>query len=120
MYKITKSDKTTELHESLHWCKHQEKNDIMISCDESEGEVILSLDQSVFYNVNFKPVIHERFEMVTVEEMRWYPIVTEQNLNAKLAVVELVEQQQIDKLDNQLALAELIESIMSATAEGGE
>ena len=83
MFKITKSDKSTELHESLRWCKYQEKNDIMISCDESEGEAILSLDQSVFYNVNFKPVIHENFEMVTVEEMRWYPIVD--NLDVQTA-----------------------------------
>lgn len=33
-------------------------------------------------------------------------------LNTKLATAELVEQQQVDKLNNQLALAEVIESIM--------
>lgn len=83
MYKITKLDRSTELHESLHWCKYQEKNDIMVSCDADEGEVVLSLDQSAFYNVNFKPVIHENFEMVMVEEMRWYPIVD--NLDVQTA-----------------------------------
>lgn len=112
MYKITKSDGTIELHENLKWCKYQENNDIYILCDLEEGEAILSLDQSVFYNVNFKPVIHENFELVVVEELRWYPIVTEQELNAKLAMAELVEQQIFDKTNTQLALAELIESIM--------
>lgn len=115
MYKITKSDGSIELHENLRWCKYQEKNDILISCDIDDGEAILSLDQSVCYNVNFKPVIHENFEIVTVEEMRWYPIVTEQDLNAKLAVAELVEKQIADKNEAQLALAELIEMIL----EGG-
>lgn len=112
MYKITKFDGSTEFHESLHWCKYQEKNDVMISCAADEGEVILSLDQSVFYNVNFKPAVHDDLEVVMVEEMRWYPIVTEQELNTKLAMAELVEQQISDKTDTQLALAELIESIM--------
>lgn len=111
MYKIIKNDGTELIVDKLKWVKHQTKNDLMILCDESEGDAILSPDQSEIYNVNGKFPIKD-FEVASVEELNWYPIVTEQDLNVKLAMAELVEQQINDKTETQLALAELIESIM--------
>ncbi len=42
MYKIIKNDILIEYQEKLHWVKYQERNNLLISCNENEGQAILA------------------------------------------------------------------------------
>lgn len=90
MYQIIKNGGVIELQETLSWVKHQAKNDIVISCDEEDGQAILCgayitdetgksvwAENSVIYSVVGKPQFKD-YEFVTANELKWYPILTKQ------------------------------------------
>jgi len=95
MYQIIKNGEVVELQEKLSWVKHQAKNDILISCSEEDGQGILCgsnvVDEegnsawqanSVIYSVVGKPQCKD-FEYVEVNEIKWYPISTQQSSDIK-------------------------------------
>ena len=90
MYQIVKDGKVIELQEKLSWVKYQAKNDIVISCNEEEGQGILCgayitdengksvwNENAVIYSVVGKPQFKD-CEFVTANELKWYPISTKQ------------------------------------------
>lgn len=90
MFQIIKNGEAIEVQEKLHWVKDQ-KNGVLISCEEKDGQGILSADQSVIYSVIGKPQLRE-FEFVGVEEVKWYSVTDQQRADIDyLAIIAEVE-----------------------------
>ena len=89
MYEIKKDGVTLELQDSLSWVRDQ-KNGVLISCDEKDGVGILVgsyhknedgneifQKNSVIYSVVGKPQLRD-FEFVEANEIKWYPVSAQQ------------------------------------------
>jgi len=85
-----KNGEVIELQEKLSWVMYQIKNDIIISCNEEDGQGILVgayvIDEqgksvwqanSVVYSVVGKPQCLE-YEYAEINEIKWYPLATQQ------------------------------------------
>lgn len=68
MYKITvDSDNLTYYQDKLQYVKYQEKNDLMLLCDKSEAQGILSHDGSEIYTLNSEYHLKELYKLCTIE-----------------------------------------------------
>ena len=90
MYQIIKNSEVVELQEKLSWVMFQAKNDIMVSCNEEDGQGVLCgsnvADEegvsawqanSIVYSVVGKPQCKD-LDYVEIQDIKWYPIATQQ------------------------------------------
>lgn len=52
-YKVMKDGKVIDVLDSLTYVKYQEKHNIMVVCDESEAQAIVSSDGSYIWHVDY-------------------------------------------------------------------
>jgi hypothetical protein len=52
-YKVLKDNKVIDVLDHLVFCKYQEKHGIMLLCDESEAQAIVSSDGSYIWHVKW-------------------------------------------------------------------
>lgn len=76
MFEIVKNGTTIELQDSLTWVRDQ-KNGVIITCDEKDGIGMLSADKSKIYSVIGKPQLRD-FEFVEINEIKWFPVAQKQ------------------------------------------
>lgn len=80
MYKITvESESLTYYQENLQYVKYQEKNDLMLMCDESEAQGILSQDGSEIYTLNSEYHLKETYKLCKIETVDTYSELNEIN-----------------------------------------
>lgn len=99
MYQIIKNGEAIDLQEKLSWVKYQVKNDIVISCNEEDGQGILCggyvidengntvwQENSVIYSVVGKPQCID-YEYVEINEMKWYAVSKQQRADIDFIAV---------------------------------
>lgn len=90
MYKITiESENLTYYQEKLQYVKYQEKNDLMLMCDESEAQGILSQDGSQIYSLNKNYRLKEEYPVCTVTEISFDQFLREYNEQQKAETARL-------------------------------
>lgn len=86
MYEIIKNGEVIELQEKLDWVRLEKKNDIMVSCNEEDGQAILSKDKSTIYAIVSKPQVKD-FEIVEINEIKWYTVSEQQRADIDFIAV---------------------------------
>ena len=89
MYRVIKSDNTTELLSQLQYV-YKQKNGVIVRCDKDKAQGIISKDNSTIYSFNDTPLSNS-YEMVSVEEIDNVEFMLQQQTNIELALVELYE-----------------------------
>ena len=89
MFKVIKSDNTTELIIRLKYVRRQ-KNGVMIICDKENAQGIISQDNDTIYA--FKDTdIENDYEVVEVEEIDDIEYMLQQQTDMELAMAEIYE-----------------------------
>lgn len=84
-YKVLKDGKVIDVLDHLTFVKYQKKHDIMVLCDESEAQAIVSSDESNIWHLKWLfniPV--DGYDTVELEEIDKYEYkkLQEQNVSA--------------------------------------
>lgn len=72
-YKVMKNNKVIDVLEKLIFLKYQPKHQIMVICDESEAQAILSSDKNtIWHESTLYKIPVEGYDTVTLEEIDIY------------------------------------------------
>lgn len=72
-YKVLKDGKVIDILDQLFYVKHQMKHDIMLLCEKSEANAILSSDGThVWYEKSLEPLEYKNFDTVELEQIDVY------------------------------------------------
>lgn len=83
-YKVMKDDKVIDLLSNVIYLKYQPKHDIMILCDESEAQAILSSDgEDIWHEKTLRRVPVDKYETVELIEIDKYDYRQLKGLNGK-------------------------------------
>jgi hypothetical protein len=83
-YKVLKDNKVIDVLDHLVFCKYQKKHDIMLLCDESEAQAIVSSDGSYIWHVRgFYHIPVNGYDTVVLEEIDEYEYKQLKALNMK-------------------------------------
>lgn len=90
MYKITvESENLTYYQEKLQYVKYQEKNNLMLLCDKSEAQGILSHDGSQIYSLNKGYHLKEEYPVCIATEISFDQFLKEYNEQQKAETARL-------------------------------
>lgn len=85
-YKVIKDNKVIDVLDKLIFLKYQKKHDIMIICNESEAQAILSSDKKhIWHEETLYKVPVEGYDTVRLEEINKYEYEKLKMLNGKTA-----------------------------------
>ena len=74
-YKVLKNNKVIDVLDHLVFVKHQKKHNIMVVCDKSEAQAIVSSDASRIWHVNwlFKVPVdgYDTVELIEIDEYEY-------------------------------------------------
>jgi hypothetical protein len=74
-YKVLKDSKVIDVLDHLVFCKYQEKHGIMLLCDESEAQAIVSSDGSYIWHVKWLYKIpvggYDTVDLVEIDEYEY-------------------------------------------------
>jgi hypothetical protein len=74
-YKVLKDNKVIDVLDHLVFCKYQEKHGIMLLCDESEAQAIVSSDGSYIWHVKWLYKIpvdgYDTVELIEIDEYEY-------------------------------------------------
>lgn len=90
-YKVMKNNKVIDVLDRLIFLKYQIKHGIMLFCDESEAQAILSSDGNTIWHVKgFYKVPVDGYDTVNVEEIDEYEYkrLRMLNLNTPEAIID--------------------------------
>lgn len=83
-YKVMKNNKVIDVLEKLIFLKYQPKHQIMVICDESEAQAILSSDKNtIWHESTLYKIPVEGYDTVTLEEIDVYEYRSLKVLNGK-------------------------------------
>ena len=83
-YKVMKNNKVIDVLDRLIFLKYQPKHNIMVFCDESEAQAILSSDQnSIWHEVSMYKIPVSGYDTVRLEEIDNYEYRQLKMLNMK-------------------------------------
>ena len=86
-YKVIKNDRVIDVLENLSYVKYQKKHNIMISCDQSDAQGIISSNGQYIWHVdwlyNFPDEAKGRYDIVSLEEIDEYEYKQLRVLNMK-------------------------------------
>lgn len=83
-FKVIKDDKVIDVIDNPMYIKYQKKHDIMLLCDESEAEGIVSSDQKYYWHVDVFPRIEKKgIDTVSLVEIDQYEYDRLKMLNGK-------------------------------------
>ena len=83
-YKVMKNNKVIDVLDRLIFLKYQPKHNIMVFCDESEAQGILSSDQnSIWHEVSMYKIPVSGYDTVRLEEIDNYEYRQLKMLNMK-------------------------------------
>lgn len=69
-YKVIKNRQVIDVLDSLHYVKYQLKHKILLLCDESEAQGILSSDcNTAWHTTDLLPFPVDKYSTVTLEEI---------------------------------------------------
>ena len=69
-YKVMKNNKVIDVLDRIIFLKYQPKHNIMVFCDESEAQAILSSDQnSIWHEVSMYKIPVSGYDTVRLEEI---------------------------------------------------
>lgn len=89
MFKVIKSNNSTEMHKSLNYvCK--QKNGVIICCDKDKAQGIISQDNSTIYAFKDTDISND-YEVVEVEEIDDIEFMIQHQTDVELAITELYE-----------------------------
>ena len=72
-YKVIKNDKVIDVLNHLSFVKYHKKHNIMIACDKSEAQAIVSSDGTYFWHVKgLYRIPVEGYDTVTIENIDEY------------------------------------------------
>ena len=89
MYRVIKSDNTTEFLSQLQYV-YKQKNGVVICCDKDNAQGIISKDNSTIYAFKNTDIAND-YEVVEVEEIDNLEFMLEQQTNMELAITEIYE-----------------------------
>ena len=87
-YKVIKNNKVIDVLDQLIFLKYQNKHNIMIICDESQAQAILSSDKNTIWHEEtlYKiPVEAGEYDTVSIQEISKYEYNQLKMLNGKTA-----------------------------------
>lgn len=91
-YKVMKNNKVIDVLDQLIFLKYQKKHDIMVICDESEAQAILSSDaNTIWHEVTLYNVPVEGYDTVELVQIDKYEYERLRVLNCRTAK-EIIEQ----------------------------
>lgn len=74
-YKVIKNNRVIDVLDCLIFVKYQEKHGIMLLCDKSEAQAIVSSDNSHFWHVNWLYKVpvdgYDSVELVEIDEYEY-------------------------------------------------
>ena len=86
-YKVMKNDRVIDVLENLSYVKYQKKHDMMVSCDQSDAQGIISSDGQYIWHINwlyrFPEEAQGRYDTVVLEEIDEYEYKQLRVLNMK-------------------------------------
>lgn len=83
-YKVIKNNKVIDVLEKLIFLKYQPKHQIMVICDESEAQAILSSDNNtIWHETSLYKIPVDGYDTVTIEEIDKYEYQSLKVLNMK-------------------------------------
>ena len=86
-YKVVKNDRVIDVLENLSYVKYQKKHNIMISCDQSDAQGIVSSDGRYIWHVDwlyhFPEEVKGHYDIVALEEIDEYEYKQLRVLNMK-------------------------------------
>lgn len=72
-YKVIKNDKVIDVLDKLIYMKYQPKHNIMVLCDESEAQAILSSDKNtIWHEITMYRIPVQGYETVRIKEIDKY------------------------------------------------
>lgn len=72
-YKVKKDNKVIDILDKVIFLKYQSKHDIMVICDESEAQAIMSSDKKYIWHVEgMYKIPKDGFDTVQLEEIDFY------------------------------------------------
>ena len=83
-YKVLKNNKVIDVLDQLIFLKYQKKHNIMLICNESEAEAILSSDKNtIWHEVSLYQIPVDGYDTVKIEEIDKYEYDKLKMLNGK-------------------------------------
>lgn len=83
-YKVIKDNKIIDVLDQLIFLKYQEKHNIMVICDESEAQAVLSSDKNtIWHEETFYNIPVDGYDTVKLEEIDKYEYNQLKMLNMK-------------------------------------